>query len=88
VQIYETGGRELGVVAREEGVELALVMIEAVLRYIVYGAYVDDCVALGEDFWVPSTDERGRGVSGEQAEHGDCEGLVSMEVTTKRRVSE
>jgi len=80
VHVDEAGGRELGVVAGEDGRELALVVVVALLLVAVDSAHVDDGVARLEDVGVARADEGRVFVGGEQTEHGDGEGLVGVEV--------
>ena len=88
VLVDQAGGRELGrAAAGEELVELALVVVVAVLGVVVNAADVDDGVAGLEEGGVAGADQRAGGIAGEGAEQVDGKGLVGVEVAAEEAVS-
>jgi hypothetical protein len=69
-------------VSREDNLEAALVVVVTLVAVVVLAAYVDDGVALGEEFRIARADELGVEVCGQQAQHGNCQRLIGVEVAT------
>ena len=76
----EAGTAQLGRAAREDGIELALVVVVALCIVVVHAANVADNVAGLEDVGITGADERTVGVLREEAEEVDGEGLVGVKV--------
>ena len=76
----KAGAAQLGCAAREDGVELALVVVVALCIVVVDAADVADDVAGLEDFSITGANEGAVGVLREEAEEVDGKSLVGVEV--------
>ena len=76
----EAGAAQLGCAAREDGVELALVVVVALRVVVVDAANIADDVAGLEHVGITGADEGAVTVLGEKAEQVDGQSLVGVEV--------
>ena len=66
VEVDEACGRELGLAIWKGGCEGALMVIVSICWGIVLAADIDDCMAGGEERRIPSAQESGRIIGGEE----------------------